>query len=84
MADFCLDCWNELNEINDPKIKYIISKDYTLCEGCGEFKQVIIEERISYYVYYRLIYITFPFLLIYAITLRLIYIIQQLWKKKKR
>lgn len=51
MAEFCLDCWNEINETNDPPEKYIISKDLELCEGCGEYKHTIIIER-KYAVYY--------------------------------
>ncbi len=60
MADFCLDCWNKMNGTNDDKRKYIISKDLGLCEGCGEFKNVIIAERFCYYLY-KLRYIILPF-----------------------
>lgn len=49
MAEFCLDCWNKINEANDSKRKYIISKDLDLCEECGEWKNVIIAERRGYY-----------------------------------
>ena len=42
MAEFCPDCWNEINGTNNPKEKYIISKNLDLCEGCGEMKLVII------------------------------------------
>ncbi|MBR3576619.1 MAG: hypothetical protein IKL42_04350 [Clostridia bacterium] len=70
MAEFCLDCWNKINETNDPAIKYIISKDLDLCEGCGPFKHVIVVER-SFYWYRKLRFIIAPFkfigILIYAI-----------------
>lgn len=49
MAEFCLDCWNELNETNDPPEQYIISKYFTLCEGCGEYKHVILAEHEYFY-----------------------------------
>ena len=51
MAEFCLDCWNKLNNIEENENKYVISKDLELCEGCGEWKRVIIMERKAYYMY---------------------------------
>ena len=48
MAEFCLDCWNKLNETNDPAEKYILSRNLDLCEGCGEWKQTIVALRITY------------------------------------
>lgn len=51
MADFCLDCWNKINETNGSKRKYILSEDLELCEGCGEWKRVIIAKRNSYCTY---------------------------------
>ena len=50
MAEFCLDCWNKLNGSNDSERKYILSKELDLCEGCGEFKPIIIMERKLYYM----------------------------------
>ena len=49
MAEFCLECWNKMNDTNHSKIKYIISKDCDVCEGCGQLKNVIVMERWSYY-----------------------------------
>ena len=46
MAEFCLDCWNKLNEMNDSKRRYVLSWEKDLCEGCGEYKRVIIKERL--------------------------------------
>ena len=66
MAEFCLECWNRINETQDDEKKYIISKDFGLCEGCGEWKPVIIAERRSYYRY-KLRYFTLPFRMIYKI-----------------
>ncbi len=51
MAEFCLKCWNELNGTEDSESKYIMSDDVWLCEGCGEWKKVIVIERKSYYLY---------------------------------
>lgn len=46
MAEFCLDCWNEINETQDSKRRYLLSIRKELCEECGEFKRVIITERL--------------------------------------
>jgi len=42
MAEFCKECFKELlfNDYEDTQI--ILSGDLDLCEGCGEFKQVVI------------------------------------------
>lgn len=48
MAEFCLECWNRINETNDGEERYVISKELDLCEGCGEWKRVIICERRYY------------------------------------
>ena len=49
MAEFCLKCWNEINETNDKPSKYIISKDLDYCEGCGQWTNVIVAYRKNYY-----------------------------------
>ena len=46
MAEFCLDCWNKINETNDSKCRYVLSFRKELCEECGELKRVIIVERL--------------------------------------
>jgi len=51
MAEFCLDCWNKINETDDDEREYILSEDLDLCEGCGEWKHVIVAKRKSYYDY---------------------------------
>lgn len=48
MSEYCLDCWNEINETNDPKEKYILSKELDFCEGCGQWKPVIVRRRIFF------------------------------------
>lgn len=51
MAEFCLDCWNKINETDESEWDYVLSEDLELCEGCGEFKHVIIMERTEYYTH---------------------------------
>ena len=60
MAEFCLDCWNEMNKTNTDEKYYIISKDLDLCEGCGKWKHVIIMERKAYYMH-KFRYLILPF-----------------------
>lgn len=48
MAEYCLDCWNKINDTNDPAKDYIISKEPDLCEGCGQMKPVVIMRRADY------------------------------------
>ena len=60
MAEFCLDCWNKINETNYSKSKYILSDDLDLCEECDEWTHVIVVEKNTYY-YQKLWYVIFPF-----------------------
>ena len=68
MAEFCLECWNRINGSNDSKRKYILSKDLDLCEGCGEYKSVIVMERREYYLY-KLRFLVFPFKIIFVVAI---------------
>ena len=45
MAEFCLDCWNKINETHDSKWRYVLSWDKELCEECGQYRRVIVVER---------------------------------------
>ena len=45
MAEFCLDCWNKINETNDSKWRYALSWNKDLCEEYGQYKRVIVVER---------------------------------------
>ena len=45
MAEFCLDCWNKINETQDSQWRYSLSWDKDLCEECGQYKNVIVAER---------------------------------------
>ena len=66
MAEFCLDCWNRLNESNDSEKKFILSKDLEFCEGCGEWKPIIIMMRKGYYMR-KFRYFFFSFKIIYTV-----------------
>ncbi len=46
MAEYCLDCWNRINGTQDKEDIYVISRHLELCEGCGEFKPIIITYRV--------------------------------------
>ena len=50
MAEFCVSCWNELNGTDSPEEAYVLSWDYELCEGCGEYRRVIVAQRRHYYL----------------------------------
>lgn len=45
MAEFCLDCWNELNGCNSREGDVTLSFGLDFCEGCGEWKPVVISLR---------------------------------------
>jgi len=86
MAEFCVDCWNELNGTDYPEKKYILTDTYELCEGCADLKRVIVCERKEYYLY-KLRYVLFPFKCIYIILyvlIRIPLIPYLIYKQKKR
>ena len=88
MAEFCLDCFNKINETNYEEKNIILSDYLDLCEECGEWKRVVICSRRTYYLY-KFRFILFPFklicLLLYILWRLLIlpYIIFQIIKNKK-
>lgn len=45
MAEFCLDCYNRCNGMNDSKWRYVLSCEKDLCEECKQYKKVIVVER---------------------------------------
>lgn len=45
MAEFCLDCWNKLNNKSFTQKEYVLSKELELCEECGQWKSVIVRAR---------------------------------------
>ena len=50
MAEFCVECFNRINETNKAESEYIISKEPDLCEGCGQYKNVVVMEKKAYYL----------------------------------
>lgn len=57
MAEFCLECWEEINPDDDIPANYTLSEELELCEGCGEWKHVLEpKQRVS------LLRKVFPFL----------------------
>lgn len=49
MADICLECWNKINAKKYTKFRYVLSKEYDLCDCCGKWTNVIVCERKHYY-----------------------------------
>lgn len=66
MAEFCLDCWNKINETNYPESKFIISKELCLCEECQKMTNVIVADR-KYYYLRKFRFIILPFKIIYNV-----------------
>ena len=55
MAEFCLDCWNQLNGEDMTARNVVLSRKYDLYEGCGEFRHVVEGER-TFKLFYDLIH----------------------------
>lgn len=45
MAEFCLNCWNKLNDSHDTEADFKFTKELDLCEGCGEYHHLVIAQR---------------------------------------
>ena len=45
MAEFCLDCLRELDDREYRKEDFYLSKELELCEGCGQWKHIVLAER---------------------------------------
>jgi len=42
MAEFCLKCFNKINDFNLNRFDVFLSNDLDLCEHCGKYKRVIV------------------------------------------
>ena len=42
MAEFCLECWNKINNTHLNQKDVILSEETDFCEECQQMKQVII------------------------------------------
>lgn len=51
MAEYCVNCWNKLNRCNVPAHRFILSNELELCEGCGQWTNVIVIERKFLYIH---------------------------------
>ena len=49
MAEFCLECWNRINEISLTEKNVVLSHEYEICEGCGKYKPVVLKLSSNYY-----------------------------------
>lgn len=53
MAEFCLDCYNEIclpkGYPKKSKSQVVLSKELELCEGCAEYKRIVVTERRSFF-----------------------------------
>lgn len=45
MAEYCLDCWNRFNHTEKTERDYVLSRTPSLCEGCRQWKPVIVKAR---------------------------------------
>jgi hypothetical protein len=45
MAEFCYECYKKILKGDREKDELVISKYLDLCEGCGKYKPVVIEEK---------------------------------------
>ena len=48
MAEFCLDCWSSMMEIKPDAKKYVLTRQLEFCEGCGQYKHVIVRFKHRY------------------------------------
>lgn len=66
LAEFCLECFNKINETSFVAKDVIISNYLDVCEECGEWKKVVVCSRRTYYMY-KLRFILFPFRVVFLI-----------------
>lgn len=66
MAEFCLECFNKINETSDDESEYIMSDNLELCEECGEWKSVVVCTRSEYYLQ-KFRFFIFPFKIIFLL-----------------
>jgi hypothetical protein len=45
MAEFCYSCYIDILSGDKEKAELVISKGLDLCEGCGEYEQIVILEK---------------------------------------
>ena len=64
MAEFCVDCWNEILGTNYKQSKFIIYYELRLCEGCNKYKRcVIVEKKVLFVNVFK--YLFFPLYIVF-------------------
>lgn len=48
MSEICFDCLQALTGGTEKEKMYIISKDFDLCEECGQFRPVVVRLKKRY------------------------------------
>ena len=46
MSEYCFHCFNKINEEKESEKRYVMSRELDLCEGCGQYKRVVVKERL--------------------------------------
>lgn len=78
MAEFCVKCFNNINDLNIDENEYILSDELNLCEGCGQWKRVVVGIRKEKGCCLVLISLTLNFLC------KLIIMLYNFYKRKKK
>lgn len=81
MAEFCLECWNKMHHKNCGKWDVKLSWGLYLCEGCGEWKRIVLDKRC---INYQFILIELIGLILEEIILLLLYPFRRHQRKKRR
>ena len=45
MAEFCLECLNEISGTNYSEADFILSREPDFCENCGKMVRVVVKKR---------------------------------------
>lgn len=45
MAEFCEECMKKYLEMPNARVKYTLSDDVELCEGCGQMRPIVVTRR---------------------------------------
>ena len=45
MAEFCLECLNEISGTNYTEADFILSREPDFCENCGKMVRVVVKRR---------------------------------------
>lgn len=45
MAEFCLECLNEISGTNYTEADFILSRELDFCENCGKMVRVVVKRR---------------------------------------